>query len=195
MGYRRLYRKTGNNLPELRSKSPLAERLQSTRRERTMSYQPTRYELVLTKGETTYLIAYVLRKTAQRLLTFARQHADKIVAITGSNQIDFLGRPIEGGQVGGWMIKYTGRTEREAKQEGEHPFIKDVDIDALVEKALADKQAVVADILANGVKPTNNDRMSRPTDYTPCRRCGALTKNDRPEPDLCDTHFSNGGTL
>ena len=94
---------------------------------------PTRYELVLSKGDTRARIAYVQAHSASALLSFARNNIAEILAYTGIDRdgevaITWL-KPIAlGGTIGPvdnqWTIRFSGRTQRSAISEGDElPWI------------------------------------------------------------------------
>mgnify|MGYP005823231145 CR=1 FL=1 len=94
-----------------------AERLRRIARYRTA------YELAITNNTDTYLVRYSASKSRRSLLANCRFSADQLVSLTGSEEITWGNRAADGAVMGDWRITWTGRTEREAIIEGEHPFI------------------------------------------------------------------------
>lgn len=90
-------------------------------------YQPTRYEVTATKpGQPTYLIGYSPRISRRGLADMIQDRGPWIVVILDISPDTLIGiemRPRIHATVSGWTIGYTGRTQREARQQGAHPFI------------------------------------------------------------------------
>ena len=87
---------------------------------------PTRYELTLSNGTTTYLVCYSMRKSRSSLYHIACKWADRIKKVTGTVEIIFAQTVAGGGRLGDWTLKFSGRTQRDAQYAGEHPWLGDV---------------------------------------------------------------------
>jgi hypothetical protein len=83
----------------------------------------TAYELVLTNGETTFLLVYAVQRTRHVLLERLCKYADALEKLTGAREITFAKKSHGGATMGSFDVKWTGRTQREAIQSGEHTFI------------------------------------------------------------------------
>lgn len=83
----------------------------------------TRYELAMIKGNERILIRYTAKKTRRSILKECYEFGEKIVAITGVDEIKFADTKTVGATSGEWEFKFTGRTQREAIIGGELPFI------------------------------------------------------------------------
>jgi hypothetical protein len=97
------------------------ERLDSLRNRATL------YELAMIRGEERILIAYSQRKGRRDIFkaVAADHRVRQVTARTGTDQIDFAKRTADGATMGGWAIRFTGRTQRDAIIEGELPYIGD----------------------------------------------------------------------
>lgn len=79
--------------------------------------QPTRYELIAERGETRVLIGYSMRMGRHALLTMAQKHGPALIAMMGIGEdarIEFLKPAARGARIGEWLIRWSGRTQREA---------------------------------------------------------------------------------
>lgn len=87
-----------------------------------------RYEIVARhRSGYNLLIGYTPRKSRPGLLTAVLKHAPEIIAVLGiseSDEIIIETQPPHCCRVGEWRIVFTGRTEVQAKREGELPFFK-----------------------------------------------------------------------
>lgn len=83
----------------------------------------TAYEVVITKGDTTYLVSYVARHSYAGMRDAVVQRAEEIVVKTNAAHIDKAGRTITTDN--GWTIKFSGRTQRDAICNGEHTYVGD----------------------------------------------------------------------
>lgn len=98
-----------------------------------LKHYATRYELVASRGtgpdRESYLIAYTSRNNRRGLWAAITDsnRVDKLVKLTGSKSIDFGKRAADGGTMGDWTIRFSGRTQRECYLEGELPYIGDLD--------------------------------------------------------------------
>lgn len=92
--------------------------------------QPTRYELVLERGEIRIRICYSMRTGRHSLLTACQKHGQTIVDLIGMDdkaQMVFLKPAALGAQIGEWRIHFTGRTQRDAiSTRSELPWIGDM---------------------------------------------------------------------
>lgn len=87
--------------------------------------RPTLYELAMVRGDEKILVAYVQRKGRRDLWKAITnpKRIRKIVAKAGTEEITFRKKAGDGGQMGEWSLRFTGRTERDAVAEGELPYI------------------------------------------------------------------------
>ena len=85
--------------------------------------QPTRYEITASKNGHTALVGYTPRKSRDGLLAMVRKNGARFAAFTGDDNLLFGAHAADGGVSGGWVIQFTGRTQREALSEGQHPFL------------------------------------------------------------------------
>lgn len=94
-----------------------------------MAYYRTAYEIAATvKGEESkVLIGYTSRKSRFGLLKVMQNHGEKIIArynITDAEQVTFRASPLPYAIFGERVsIGFTGRTQKDAKQAGELPYI------------------------------------------------------------------------
>ncbi len=92
---------------------------------------PTLYECVAVNGPRTVLLFYGDSKSKAGFVRWTRRdnpkYAQRLVDLTDSKLIDWV-KPFRGtvGTMGEWTIKFSGRTQRDAYVEGEHPFLMDV---------------------------------------------------------------------
>lgn len=93
--------------------------------ERLHNY-PTRYELIAEKGDARILIGYTMHQSRHGLLSLCRQNGEKLVSFMGLDdkaEIVFLKPAKLGATMGGWSVKFSGRTQRDAISNGELAFI------------------------------------------------------------------------
>ncbi len=105
------------------------ERTAKERKLARIANRRTAYELVITDGVTTYLVAYSQAKT-RRVLWDCITHPNRVNRIThlaGIGVVDFGKRVADGATMGSWSIKFSGRTQREAYIEGELAYIGDLE--------------------------------------------------------------------
>ena len=86
----------------------------------------TCYELAAINVERRVLIAYCGRRSRSGLLAACRNRGALVIALTGSENIEFGKRASDGATMGPWQIRFTGRTERDAIMEGELEYIGSV---------------------------------------------------------------------
>jgi hypothetical protein len=99
----------------------------TTKQLESLRNRATLYELAMTRGDERILIAYASGKGRQdiwRCVT-SDKRVKAIVAKVGTDAIDFAKRAADGATMGGWAIRFTGRTQRDAISEGELPYIGD----------------------------------------------------------------------
>lgn len=82
---------------------------------------PTKYEVILTDGVTTYLVRYRWRRTGQALREEMRDIGPAIVRMFGIETWKMASKERIDLSPGNWRIQFSGRTQREAIQ-AEHPF-------------------------------------------------------------------------
>jgi len=91
-----------------------------------MSSQLTRYEIVAWKDGEYLLVGYTPRLSRAGLSAAMQNVGDALIErlqIDDQHTITFGTKPRPWAQVAGWQVEFTGRTQREAKQAGEHPFV------------------------------------------------------------------------
>ena len=93
--------------------------------ERIKNYS-TRYEMVMTDGDVTLLVCYTPRRNRAGFLDAIRSRGLSIKNITQSEAFD-LEKDLSARLGNGWIVKFSGRTQREAIIEGEHTFIGEVE--------------------------------------------------------------------
>ncbi len=77
---------------------------------------PTRYEIVLSNGSSSYLVAYTSRKSRHGLMHCVREHGPAILRITNLSEsavFRFNGPIAELGE-NNWTVRFSGRTQRDA---------------------------------------------------------------------------------
>jgi len=74
----------------------------------------TLYELAAQNGDRRILLAYCSNRGRRTVWEVARKHAERLVALTGAENIEFAKRASDGATMGAWRIRWTGRTQREA---------------------------------------------------------------------------------
>ena len=87
----------------------------------------TRYEITARHPDgRTYLVGYTPRKSRPGLLVAMRKFGAEIIdklAVAEDDEITWATAPTPRAFTGDWIIAFTGRTQRDARMEGEHPFI------------------------------------------------------------------------
>ena len=82
----------------------------------------TLYELAIEKGDRRFLVMYTSNRSRRLLLDSCRKHGEKLVALTGADELTLAKRAGDGATMGDWRIRWTGRTQREA-QDSKLPWI------------------------------------------------------------------------
>lgn len=90
---------------------------------KNLKYRSTAYELVARKGEEVRTIAYCVSRSRSTILRVAYKHGERLAALAGTDILTFGTRAKDGATIGDWHITFTGRTQREAYIEGEHPML------------------------------------------------------------------------
>lgn len=88
----------------------------------------TRYEITARRNGCSVLIGYTPRRSKPGLLAALQKHGPALVAflrLGDDDQITFHDSPPHA-VVSGWRLGFTGRTQASARQEGELPFLLDV---------------------------------------------------------------------
>ena len=80
----------------------------------------TRYEVILTNGTVTYLVQYTGRHSRHGLVD-ACIHRSEAIRSKTNDTMPYISKPGEPWQ-SEWRILFSGRTQREAIVNGEHPF-------------------------------------------------------------------------
>jgi hypothetical protein len=78
----------------------------------------SRYEIILERGAERVRLAYTSRKSGRGLRDAIHKNGAELVAFCGSEKMELGGRPMEY-LIGGWSVRFSGRTQREAIQAGE----------------------------------------------------------------------------
>lgn len=89
----------------------------------------TRYELAASHPDgRKVLIRYTARKGRRGLLDALTMDAARVCKVLGSDDIHWAKRAADGGTMGDWTVKFSGRTQREAILDGELPFYASLDL-------------------------------------------------------------------
>ena len=86
----------------------------------------TLYELTIAHPDgRRYLVAYAQSKGRTDLWrsVTSEKRVDRIVKLTGTEEITFAKRAADGATMGDWAIRFTGRTQRDCIVEGELTYI------------------------------------------------------------------------
>ncbi len=84
----------------------------------------TYWEAVVERAGERYLLAYIPRKTRRALFNAVRNRGEAFVRFTGADRVmnaENLGLET----ANGWRVRYSGRTMRDAKNEGELVYFKE----------------------------------------------------------------------
>jgi len=83
----------------------------------------TRYELIASHPDgRKLLIRYTARQGRRGLLDALTMDAARVCQVLGADDIHWGKRAADGGHMGEWTVKFSGRTQREAILGGELPF-------------------------------------------------------------------------
>ena len=89
----------------------------------------TRYEVALTDGARSYLVGYTPRKGRPGLLACVQGVGSDVIRVTGLSERAIATYPntrtMDLGE-NGWRVTFTGRTQIDAQDSRELPFIKAV---------------------------------------------------------------------
>lgn len=88
----------------------------------------TAYEAVAEHGSQRILIGYTMHRSRSGLLSLARKRGEQLVALmrlTDDSPVEFLKPASRGIRFGDWLVRFSGRTQREAIDSGELPFVAD----------------------------------------------------------------------
>jgi len=91
-----------------------------------LRHYATRYELVAVKGDRTVLVTYTSQKSRDGIYSSAQHRGEALAKLTGTETITFAKKAKDGAEMNGWKINFSGRTQRDAICNGEHPFILDL---------------------------------------------------------------------
>lgn len=87
----------------------------------------TRYEIALTNGVTRYLVGYTPRKGRPGLLECVQRVGADVIRVTGLSERAIATWPdtrtMDLGE-NGWRVTFTGRTQIEAQDSRELPFVR-----------------------------------------------------------------------
>ena len=91
--------------------------------------RPTKYELVATNGVRRVLVCYAHRTGRRGLwdaICSSESRCKAVIALTGEENISFAKRAADGAVMGGWTIRFSGRTQRDAiMTNSELPYVED----------------------------------------------------------------------
>jgi hypothetical protein len=88
----------------------------------------TKYELVASHPDgRRLLIRYTSRTGRNGLYDALAQDAERLCRVLGADDITWGKRSADGGTMGEWVLRFSGRTQREAIIDGEHTFYADLD--------------------------------------------------------------------
>jgi hypothetical protein len=90
---------------------------------RWLQNRRTAYELVAVNGDQRILICYSSVRSRGALYRICCKRAADLLALTGAESIHFAKTAADGGTMGAWTIRFSGRTQRECYIEGELPYI------------------------------------------------------------------------
>lgn len=106
----------------------VTERLERLRNRATL------YELAISRGDTAYLVAYC--RKGQRGIWDAitsKHRVHHVVALAGTQTLHFAKRASDGGTIGEWSVRFTGRTERDAIIGGELTYVGNLNLNLATE--------------------------------------------------------------
>ncbi len=85
---------------------------------------PTRYEIVATnaKDGRKVLVGYTPRKGREGIFQMLAKNGEAWVKFSGAEDITFGKRVSDGAVSGDWKLNFSGRTQRDARTEGELVF-------------------------------------------------------------------------
>jgi hypothetical protein len=96
----------------------LGQRLQRLQNRHTL------YELVASHPDgRRFLVAYCGRRGRRGIFTALAGRAAAMTALTGDDGIKFAARAADGGTMGAWTIRFSGRTQRECYIAGELEYV------------------------------------------------------------------------
>lgn len=92
----------------------------------------TAYELAMSRTlpdgtKDARLVAYTPRRNRNGLFDACcdKRRVDYLMKLTGSDNLRFGKRVVDGATMGEWTVNFSGRTQREAIIEGELPYVGD----------------------------------------------------------------------
>ncbi len=89
-----------------------------------MAYHQTLYEIAIEKDRTRILLCYASGTPSRRvLIRVMRKRVDRLDWLTGGADWQILPTAADGIQAGPWRVRYTRRTQLEAQQSGELPYL------------------------------------------------------------------------
>jgi len=103
----------------------------ATKVSRLVNYA-TKYELVLTNGSATYLVAYTARKGKTDLIKAIRARGESMLAICQlDDEARFTFTTPQSAQLGtDWTVRFTGRTQKDAIcTQSEHRYVGTVAVE------------------------------------------------------------------
>jgi hypothetical protein len=88
----------------------------------------TLYELVAECNGRSVLIAYCSRRGRRDIwnAVTSKDRVHHVIRLTGADQIAFAKKACDGGAMGQWKIRFSGRTQRDAIVNGELPYVVDL---------------------------------------------------------------------
>jgi len=91
-----------------------------------LAHYGSQYEIVAVKAGETVLLGYAARHSRSGLIAVIRRRGEDVVMLTGSEEFTTGKKAADPITCGPWLIKFSGRTQREAIMCGERPWIGDV---------------------------------------------------------------------
>ena len=92
-----------------------------TNRQDIGTYEPTRYEVVMERGDERYLVGYTARHSGKGINAYLSSNKN-LVPLALDGEHDTTARRGAKGAIifgTGWTLRFSGRTQREAAQVGE----------------------------------------------------------------------------
>jgi hypothetical protein len=86
----------------------------------------TAYELVAVNGDQRVLVCYSCERSRNAIFRICCKRAAALLALTGAESIAWAKRSADGGMMGAWSIRFSGRTQRDCYVEGELAYVGDL---------------------------------------------------------------------
>ena len=111
----------------------------------------TKYEAAAILGDRAILIAYCAQHSRNGLLRACRTHGQDMITALGLTHDSMMipaPKASDGFKLGPWTVRFTGRTQRDAYMGEELPFVCDVARNGSVACEFANRQAMLAGVMA-----------------------------------------------